>query len=494
MTGTWGAFGKWLGEFSLIERRYFPIDGGAGAVLFAHLPDADHRLRPAHTPRHADLLVIVAPVSEAFLPVIAEAFHCAPPSCRLAVVAHRASGAREPAFSLTARLEDYLPVTYRFDGSLTEPAASAGVAAAVRPEASREPSSPVLQIGPVTELLVPLRTAEEREIATEDAVVSIGPIQQATAGPLQLLLTTDGEQVVRAEIRSGFAARGIERLLREASWRDGVSHAELLDPLAPAAGRLAYVTALECLLGLTVGPGARRAREVLLRAERAYSHLIWLTRFSDLMAYDALTAKARHLGSMVGREMPSPAGIVPGGWDADASPPLSKPETFRRLADQVSRVAKQLSEDRLFALRTRGLATISRQQARKAGASGPVLAASERGTGDARTRALTRMMNAAADLREAASLLGEARESSTWVPGPSLMPAAGTADGSVEGPRGVITLTLESAGGDRPADILWVRPSAAHLTLLPGLLVGCTLPDALVATASLDLSMAEVDG
>jgi NADH:ubiquinone oxidoreductase subunit D len=63
----------------------------------------------------------------------------------------------------------------------------------------------------------------------------------------------------------------------------------------------------------------------------------------------------------------------------------------------------------------------------------------------------------------------------------------------VAGSRGDIGLFIES-DGERLRQVVWQRPSAALLSLLPELLAGQKLADAEVILASLDLAMAEADG
>lgn len=499
---------RWSGlmrGLASLERRYFAIDGGAGAAFIAQLPGTDDRLRPAASPRHADLLIVLGPVSKALMPAVAAAYSDMPTPRELAVI-HLGAGA--PTFPESGHIADCLQATYTIDGSPTDvtvPATLASSIAQGRGAAAARRGRHHGEVPGQTEVLVPLRSPDEREIATEDVVVSIGPIQRATAGPLQLLITADGEHIMRAEVRAGFAARGLEQLLGSTPWIDGPMLAESLDPIAPLTGRLAYVTAVERLYGLVPPLLAQHARELALRTERAASHLAWLTGFADLLAYDALTAEARGLHSRVLREVPPSSTVVPGDWEAFAQPRRSNPELMQRLAEEAGRLGRRLCADRLFARRTRGVGIVPAERARAVGASGAVLEASEQGAGDAFARAQTRVRLAEADLRAAASLahafvareraepsVGSARSLPRAIS--DSPPSTGSAEGTVSGPRGVVTIVLESRGQDRPASVRWVRPSLAHLNLVAELVVGCTLPDALAALASLDLSMAEADG
>lgn len=535
-----GALANWLEPIARLERRYFAIDGGAGAALFALLPGVDDRLRPTDSPRHADLLILAAPVSERLLPSVIDVYRNSPAPRQVVVVEDvacadhvgalasavdgarvdgarvdgaRVDGASNEAIGATpvdaapddgsqvagVRVGDYLPVACRFRGNLADPATVRALAREIQ-GAPRTPFDVTVE-RPLEEVLVPLRAAAEREIATEDVVLSVGPIQHVTAGPLQLLLTTDGEQVLRAEVRSGFAARGLERAMNarstERPWSDALALAEVIDPIAPAAGRLAYVRAFERLHRVEPANRIATLREMTLGLERAASHLAWLTRFADLLGYDALAAESRRLTAALGAERLAVGAIVPGGWDDAGAVRLPEPPTLERLAGTVRRVATRLRADRLFGLRTRGIGVLSAERAREIGASGPVLDASERGAGDARARVFARLREAIADLDAAGTGAAQALSDSGCVPvgiPPGEAAPAGAADGHVRGPRGALTLRLVSTGVGHAPEVSWSRPSRIHLALVPELVTGLTIPDALVSLASLDLSMAEADG
>ena len=52
--------------------QYFAIDGGSGAHLLAALDGYSPYLRPVASPRHADLFIIVAPISQKLVPALVE--------------------------------------------------------------------------------------------------------------------------------------------------------------------------------------------------------------------------------------------------------------------------------------------------------------------------------------------------------------------------------------------------------------------------------------
>lgn len=484
---------RWLDKLAGLERRYYAVDGGAAATLLAQLPAADPVLRPVATPRQADILLVIEPVTTALLSVIAEVYRQMPTPRRVVVLGLGEEHGSAP------RLEDYLPAAVRVDRSPTASDVAAAVAAAML-RASLSDGDEISALSGVSrsdEHLVPLRPVAEREMATEDLIMSFGPVQPATAGPLQLVLTMDGEQVVRADVRSGLAHRGLEEAQAAKRWND-VRSGATIDPLAPVAGQLAWTEAVEQLHGIAASPAAGRQRAFALKIERAASQFIWLTRFAELIGFRSLTDEARRLAATVAAYLPADT-AAPGNRRYDSLPagqPAS--DDLDRLARSAYKLVSRIERNRMFAARTRGVGVLSAERARAAGASGAVLHASESGAGDARTRVLSRLAAAAEDLTICASFARSAGAGKESRPAhdavPDSPPPAGTAVVHVQGPRGVLTLALESSGGERPAGVRWRGPSRAHLTLVAELVVAHTIPELLVCVASLDLSMAEADG
>lgn len=491
-------FARRLDWLTSRERGYFAVDGGAGAMLLVQLAAVDARLRPVASPRHADVLVVVEPVTPALLVAIVEAYRQMPSPRRLVVVGPNIDAA---AGFPTLRLEDHLPVAERVDASLAAPSAvaMAAVAAAVvaprrAPGAERDECAVIARLPTLEEEFITLRPAAEHEMATEDLVMNLGPIQPATSGPLQLLLTMDGEQVVRADIRSGFAHRSVEEIQVATPWSPIVP-APAIDPLAPVAVQLAWTEAIEQLCGIVPSVRAQRQRVLALQLERAASQFVWLTRFADLVGFRTLSDEARQLTMSVIAHVPAVGSVDPTGW-RDGHLPDTVRDDLACAARSAHRLVSRLQRDWVFTARMRGLGAVNAARARAVGATGAVLRASESGAGDVHTRVLSRLGAAAADLTSIVSLAragaddAATREHNIF----HASPPPGTATVHVEGPRGVLTLTLESAGRDRPARVRWNGPSRAHLALVAELVVGLTIPDLLACVASLDLSMAEADG
>lgn len=479
--------GSARGPLGRLPLRYLAVDGGGGSHLFAALAGADPWMKRVASPRHANLLVVVEPVTQKLAPALVEVARAIPRPGRGVVIGDQPAAAADDG--VLVRLEEVLPGIQRLPAGGLE-AVVAAARSSFAAGGLRVPPEPAF--APET-IALPGRDA--RELATEPAVLSLGPIQPLTAGPLRLLLVCDGEQVVSAQVDAGYAHRRLADRMARTSHTEAARLAASLDPLAPLAGRLAYIRAVERLQRWEAPAAVGAAREAVLSLERAHSHLWWLVRFLHIIELVPLAERAATLAHGLADVLQhwsgaSYAWLVPGA----APPPLQDAGAARvtHIAAAIVRLRRQLDGDRLLGLRTNGIGVLPPASLTSAGASGPARLASDGRPGDVRARLLTRLDCAAADLEGAADVAGSeavgAGDAMRWdVP-------AGEANAGVDGPRGRIGLRLVSGGGTGPSQVEWQRPSAVLLGLLAEALAGQKLADAEVIVASLDLSMAEADG
>jgi NADH:ubiquinone oxidoreductase subunit D len=473
------------------HRRYFAADGGSGAKLLAELAELNTRLRPAASPRHAEILLVFEPVSAKLAPSILELYRAMPRPRRVLVVG--AAGLEHFPGAELMRMEELIPGSERVLGNhgVNEIARRMLSVVLTLDDAPAEPKLGAKAIS--------LPEKQDREIATEFIVLSLGPLQAFTAGPLRLLLVCDGEQVVSAQVETGYSARNVAGAIMQASPAEIARLASSLDPLAPVAGRIAYVTALERLQRFEPSPIVVQQREAALALERAQNHLCWLVRFATVVANDRLTFAASNLYDELNEmavntlTLSTSEWIVPQG--CPVAPPTDKQKIqLNELVLAITALRNQVAKDRALRLRTAGIGVLAVDRLRELGVSGPNLRASEAGAGDIMSRVLMRLDLAADDLGNVLSLAlaptntGSVQgDSQIW----SVPP--GNVEVSVEGSRGQIGLSLTSDSG-KFQRIAWRRPTVPVLDLLPEILAGQKLADAELIVASLDLAMAEADG
>lgn len=472
---------------------YFAIDGGSGAHLLTALAGRDPYVRQVASPRHANLLIIVEPINQKLLPAVIEVAKALPrPAHALLVRTGENELDQFPGIESTS-LEENLPGS----GQIT--ANSPGTVLAAVLHAGQWAELNLLDKSESREETIQLPPKEEQEMATELAVLSLGPIQPFTAGPLRLFLICDGEQVVSARVESGYAYRGITQAMMQAEWQRGLVLASALDPLAPLVCQLAYVRALEQLQGWLPPAQVTILREAAVALERVQNILWWGMHFMRILDDAPLAERFYELATALEECRSLLWQEPPKIWIAPQQNPTSysvgRSEAMNHLGQVlrgVETLRKIVEQNRWLMLRTRDIGVLSAQRLHIAGVSGPVLRASERGNGDVQSRLVARLDVAVDDLERAIEVLAtkevsSAHEAEWQVP-------AGETSVIVPGPRGDIGLHVASDGGERPAHIEWQRPSAALLPLLPEILAGQKLTDAETIVASLDLAMAEADG
>src|SRR5690348_17577490 len=106
--------------------------------------------------------------------------------------------------------------------------------------------------------------------------LNIGPHHPATHGVLRLISTLEGEVVRDIKPIVGYIHTGIEKTAEDKSYWKAIPVVERMDYLAYHFNAMAYIGAVETLIGLDVPPRAQYLRVIHLELNRIASHLIWL--------------------------------------------------------------------------------------------------------------------------------------------------------------------------------------------------------------------------
>ncbi len=478
----------------LVPRHFFAIDGGSGAHVLAALAGLHPYVKQVASPRHADLLIIVEPITQKLASGVVELAKALPRPAGVLIVGEAEAGYGFLPGTERVRVEELLPGAQRIAAASVE-----AVLDAVLHQKEWQELPAIDQPG-IDEETIQLPTKQEQEMATELVVLSLGPVQPWTAGPLCLLLVCDGEQVLSAQVEAGYAQRGVGHAMTQVDWQQALQLARHLDPLAPVASQLVYVCALEQLQGWQAPPQLVALREAAVAVERAQNVLWWLVRFARLLADASLADRAYRLATQLSERSAKSWSESPHVWimPQQSVPPSVIREhaeflaSLREVTDGMTELRRQSEHNHFLALRTRGIGVLNTEHLKAQSVSGPNLWGSERGTGDVQSRLLVRLDAAITDLRSTSEVLGAGAaapaHAACWdVP-------VGDVQVTIKGPRGDIGLHLVSSGGAQPAQVEWRPPSATLLPLLPEMLADEILADAEVIVASLDLAMMEADG
>jgi NADH-quinone oxidoreductase subunit D len=382
--------------------------------------------------------------------------------------------------------------------------------------------------------------------------INMGPQHPSTHGVLRLILTLEGERVIKAIPDIGYLHTGIEKTAEAKSYFKALVVTDRMDYLAPLSNNLGYSLAVEKLLGIgDVPEKARVARVALVELQRIASHLVWLgTHALDLGAMSVFLYCFREREIILDifelcsgvRLMTSY--IMPGGLQADLPAGFdARVRDFLRLFPaRLREYHDLLTNNRLWIERTRGVGRISAEDATAFGCSGPTLRGSgvaydvrkmfpysgyERfdfdvpvGTnGDVYDRYLVRMLEMDQSLHIVQQAI-DGMPDGPWqiddrkvVPPPKwevasnmealihhfklytegYRPPAGEVYLRIEAPKGELGYYLVSDGGPRPYRMHVRAPSFANLEALPKMVEGQLLSDVVAAIGSIDIVLGEVD-
>src|SRR5438477_3100254 len=104
--------------------------------------------------------------------------------------------------------------------------------------------------------------------------LNFGPQHPATHTTLRLILTLDGETVVRAIPDIGYLHSGFEKLGEDLDFNQYVTIVDRMNYISPFANEVAWHHAVEKLLGIDITPRCKYIRTILAELSRIRDHLL----------------------------------------------------------------------------------------------------------------------------------------------------------------------------------------------------------------------------
>jgi len=236
-----------------------------------------------------------------------------------------------------------------------------------------EPAVPGLTVAEVEE--------EQSPVGGRRMVLNMGPQHPSTHGVLRLLLELDGETIVRIRPDIGFLHTGIEKTCEAKFYQQVVPLTDRIDYLCPMTNNLAYVLAVEKLLGLEMPKRAQWIRVLLNELTRLNSHLVWLgTHAMDVGAMTVFLYCFREredilrLFEMVSGQRMMTSYFRVGGLALEV--PLGFFERVKRFIDafpgHIDEYEDLLTQNPIWTGRTKGVGKITYEDAIALGLSGGV--------------------------------------------------------------------------------------------------------------------------
>ena len=118
--------------------------------------------------------------------------------------------------------------------------------------------------------------------------IIVGPQHPALKEPESFTFTVDGENVVKAEVRIGYAHKGIEKLAETKTYIQNIPLVERICGICNVAHTLCYCQNIEYLYGKEIPRRAEYLRVIIEELNRIHSHLLWVGVAGHEVGFDTL--------------------------------------------------------------------------------------------------------------------------------------------------------------------------------------------------------------
>lgn len=384
--------------------------------------------------------------------------------------------------------------------------------------------------------------------------LNFGPQHPATHTTLRLVLTLDGETVVKAVPDIGYLHSGFEKLGEDLDYNQYVTIVDRMNYISPVMNEIAWFHAVEKLLNIELTPRCKYLRVILGELARISDHLLCCGAAAlDLGAFTAFLygfyqrEKIYDIMETASGQRFHPSYLRVGGLMYDVND-----DFVRKVRDFIkgflkawNDIVRLLNRNRIFLDRTRGIGVLSKEDATNWSATGPIARASGvvrdlrkdepylaykdfdfqviGGTsGDCFARYLVRME----EMRESLKIIEQAIENlpsgainvdvnskvvqpeqvATYrsiegliqhfeliMPNRQWQPPVDEVYGAVESPNGELGFYVVSDGTGRAYRARTRPPSYIHFQLFPPLIVGHQISDVVAVLGSLNIIAAELD-
>jgi NADH-quinone oxidoreductase subunit D len=400
----------------------------------------------------------------------------------------------------------------------------------------------------------PIDEAEETSDKEYLYTLNFGPQHPATHTTLRLVLTLDGETIVKVVPDIGYLHSGFEKLGEDLDYNQYVTIVDRMNYISPIYNEIAWFNTVEKLMGIEITPRCKYIRTIIGELARISDHLLCVGAAAlDLGGITAFLyafnqrEKIYNIFEMMSGQRFHPSYLRVGGLMHDVNDAWIAlirsfiPEFYKTHAD----VCRLLNRNRIFLDRTRGIGVLTKEEAINRSASGPVARASgvvrdlrkdepylaykelefqvvcAKG-GDCLARYMVRME----EMRESMKIVEKAVENipagpvnvdvedkltipdknATYRSIEGLIqhfelfmwnrlwkPPVDELYAAVEAPNGELGFYVVSDGVGRPYRARTRPPSFIHFAMFPHLMVGHTISDVPAVLGSLNIIAAELD-
>jgi len=369
------------------------------------------------------------------------------------------------------------------------------------------------------------------ELDTDQIVVNLGPQHPSTHGVFRMVVTLEGETIVKLRPVMGYLHRNHEKIGERNTYLMNIPFTDRLDYLSSMSNNFGYVLAVEKLLGEKFTPPERTEylRVIMAEFTRIANHLMAIGALTnDLGAYFTPMLYALEERELILDIFEATAGSRMmcnyyrfGGMARDIPVGINEKMrdlVFDRLPRKIDEIDRYLTENEVIRSRCEGVGVLTPEEAIAFSTCGPVLRASGvpydvrradpysiydrfdfdvavRYHGDVYDRYLVRLDEIRQSIRILQQVLDDLPEGpiNARKPQYQVRVPAGEAYGRVEGPKGELGFYVVSDGSAQPWRYHVRAPSFINLTALSKMCEGQKIADAVIILGSIDIVLGETD-
>ena len=217
------------------------------------------------------------------------------------------------------------------------------------------------------------------------SVVPFGPQHPVLPEPIHLDLVLEDETVVEAVPSIGFVHRGLEKLVEKKDFNEYVYIAERICGICSFMHGMGYCESIEHIMGVEVPERAKYLRTIWSEMSRLHSHMLWLGLLADAFGFESLFMQSWRMREKIldmfeestgGRVIFSVNKI--GGVLKDMPPEMlnSFLDTLADMEAELIKLTNTFLNDYSVNTRLQGVGLLSKIDAIKLGAVGPMMRAS----------------------------------------------------------------------------------------------------------------------
>jgi NADH-quinone oxidoreductase subunit D len=215
--------------------------------------------------------------------------------------------------------------------------------------------------------------------------LNFGPQHPATHTTLRLILTLDGETVVRAVPDIGFLHSGFEKLGEHLDYNQYVTIVDRMNYISPVANEVSWFEAVEKLLDIELTPRCKYIRTIFAELMRIHDHLLCCGAAAlDLGGFTAFLyafnekEKIYDICETASGQRFHPSYLRVGGLQTDVNDDwIAMVRAFVKTFPKAhADVCRLLNRNRIFIDRCKGIGVLSKEEANNLSATGPIARAS----------------------------------------------------------------------------------------------------------------------